>query len=91
MNDEDTFVFCYPVYFLLDPSPPVSFVSRPLLDGTGRFAGALDSVCQGGRSERIWLAKVARLLVSKSDDTCVRPRSHTSRVGMAKAEIRFVV
>ncbi|MBX3422784.1 MAG: hypothetical protein KF752_14620 [Pirellulaceae bacterium] len=36
-NDEDTFVFCYPVYFLLDPSPPVSFVSRPLLDGTGRF------------------------------------------------------
>jgi hypothetical protein len=36
-HDENIFVFCYPVYFLLDPSPPVSFVSRPLLDGTERF------------------------------------------------------
>ena len=36
-NDEDIFVFCYPVYFLLDPRPPVSFVSRPLLDGTEGF------------------------------------------------------
>ena len=36
-HDEEIFVFCYPVYFLLDPSPPVSFVSRPLLDGTERF------------------------------------------------------
>lgn len=36
-DDEDFFLFCYPVYFLLDPSPPVTFVSRQLTDGTGKF------------------------------------------------------
>ena len=29
--DENTFVFTYPVFLLLDPKPPVSFVSRPLV------------------------------------------------------------
>jgi hypothetical protein len=33
--DKDTFVFTYPVFFLLNPAPPVSFVSSPLLEGAG--------------------------------------------------------
>ena len=35
--DWDSFIFTYPVFFLLDPTPPVSFVSRPLkgLSGYG--------------------------------------------------------
>jgi hypothetical protein len=32
---EDTFVFSYPVFFLLDPKPPVSFVSSPLIGEPG--------------------------------------------------------
>ena len=34
---ENTFVFTYPVFFLVDPTPPVSWVSRPLegLSGYG--------------------------------------------------------
>ncbi len=35
--DGGSFIFTYPVFFLLDPTPPVSFVSRPLkgLSGYG--------------------------------------------------------
>jgi hypothetical protein len=33
--DENAFVFTYPVIFLLDPTPPVSFVSRPLVGVAG--------------------------------------------------------
>jgi hypothetical protein len=33
--DPDQFVFTYPVFFLLDPKPPVSFVSRDLVGHSG--------------------------------------------------------
>jgi hypothetical protein len=34
---ENSFTFTYPVIFLLDPAPPVSFVSRPLAIGGHRI------------------------------------------------------
>lgn len=33
--DGGPFVLTYPVFFLLNPTPPVSFVTSPLLDGPG--------------------------------------------------------
>jgi hypothetical protein len=35
MIDPTAFVFTYPVFFLLDPKPPVSFVSRDLIGHPG--------------------------------------------------------
>jgi hypothetical protein len=34
-DDLDSFIFTYPVFFLLDPNPPISFVSRPLENVSG--------------------------------------------------------
>src|SRR5947209_16258636 len=33
--DKDNFVFTYPVFFLLDPATPVSFVSSPFIGEPG--------------------------------------------------------
>lgn len=33
--EDGGFVFTYPVFFLLNPAPPVAFVSSPLLEGEG--------------------------------------------------------
>jgi hypothetical protein len=35
LSDPQALVFTYPVYFLLDPSPPISFASRPLIGMSG--------------------------------------------------------